>query len=370
MVVPFPDGPPKRRRTMDFRTYSTGSRRHPTALPAALFLVLAFQPLGEGSRISQWTDLQAQSPLPLVPVGAALATRSPEPADHPVLRRLPLDLRVAPQGALYRVVLSDGRIYYGSVISGGDPVRIGLAPGGIREFARETLVRVEEVQGTLVDGEFWPRDPNHSRLVFAPTGRNLPRGTGSANAYYGVVPFLALGLTDRFTMAGGVTLVKSEGLDFFPSRNPVVPGDEDELPPGRSVHLAPKVQVLRGRRIEAAVGALVFMPTRDPGSLSGLGYAVGTLAIDDRTSVTLGVGLGLRHGTWREEATWMVGADRRVSRRIKVLSENYRFPGGETLHMGGVRLVGEQLSADLGVAFRPGAPERPMVPVLNISFGW
>jgi hypothetical protein len=354
---------------MDSRTSTSRSLRRRTAFAATL-LTWAAVPVAGGFPGSLTGALLAQSAVPVVRVAP---TSGPAPSDvavPPILRRPPLDVRVAPEGALHRVILSDGRVYYGSVLSGGNPVRIGFPGGGTEEIPSQAIVRIEEVQGTIVDGEFWPRDPNHSRLIFAPTGRNLPRGTGSANAFYGVMPFVALGLTDRLTLAGGVSLLKSGEMDFFPSRAPLTPDGGDRASPGRTIHLAPKLQVLRGRRMEAAVGALVFMPTRDPGSPSGIVYTVGTFGIDDRTAVTLAAGLGLRQGEWQEEATWMVGADHRVSRRIKLVTENYRFPGGETLHMGGVRLLGEQLSADLAVALRPGATERQALPVLNISFGW
>jgi hypothetical protein len=346
----------------------TSTTRSPRGLPAPVAAAL----LG-------WIAVfPGTGDLPLV--GAGLAAQSPDPVvidatapalPLPVLRRRPLeDLRVTPESALHRVVFSDGRVYYGSVLSGGDPVRIGFSAGGIEEIPREAIARIEEVQGTIVNGEFWPRDPNHSRLLFAPTGRNLPRGTGSVNAFYGVMPFVALGLTDRVTLAGGVSLLKSQEMDFFPSRAPLTPGGENAASTGRTIHLAPKLQILRGRRIEVAVGALAFVSTRDPGAPSGIGYAVGTFGLGGRTDVTVGGGLGLRGGNWQEEATFLVGADHRVSRRIKLLTENYRFPGGQSLHMGGVRLVGEQLSADLAVAFRPGALERRVLPVVNISFGW
>jgi len=357
---------------MAVRTSTTSSSRRRMVLAASLLLWVTLP----GQRWSVFSPevLEAQSAGPVIPAASARTPSAPEEAPgeapFPILRRPPLDLRVAPEGALHRVVLTDGRIYYGSLVSGGDPVRIGFPNGGIQEIPGSMVIRVEKVQGILVDGEFWPRDPNASRLVFAPTGRNLPRGTGSANVFYGVMPFLALGLTERLTLAGGVSLLKDVELNFLPSGTPLVPGEDHGVPTGRTIHLAPKLQVIRGRHVEAAVGALIFLPTRKPGTPSWIGYAVGTVGIADRTAVTVGAGLGARHGAWHEEFTWMAGADHRVNRRMKLLIENYRFPGGETLHMGGARLLGEQLSADLGMALRPGASERQALPVLNISFGW
>ena len=63
----------------------------------------------------------------------------------------------------------------------------------------------------------------------------------------------------------------------------------------------------------------------------------------------------------------MVGGERRVSRRIKLVTENYVFNDGG-LVSGGVRFLGERLSVDLGLVTPIGAGEFVAVPILN--FVW
>jgi len=45
----------------------------------------------------------------------------------------------------------------------------------------------------------------------------------------------------------------------------------------------------------------------------------------------------------------MIGGEARVSKSIKLISENYVLPGGEMLLSVGPRFIGEHLTADLGV---------------------
>ena len=63
----------------------------------------------------------------------------------------------------------------------------------------------------------------------------------------------------------------------------------------------------------------------------------------------------------------IVGGERRVSRRIKVVTENYVFRDGG-LVSGGVRFLGERLSVDLGMVSPIGVGEFFAVPIIN--FVW
>ena len=64
----------------------------------------------------------------------------------------------------------------------------------------------------------------------------------------------------------------------------------------------------------------------------------------------------------------MVGGEHRVSRRMKLITENYAFKRGAILSAG-VRFLGEQLSADLGV-FTPVTGEDIFVLAPIVNFVW
>jgi len=46
----------------------------------------------------------------------------------------------------------------------------------------------------------------------------------------------------------------------------------------------------------------------------------------------------------------MVGGERRLSRRLKFVTENYVWEGPSGIISGGVRFIGDRLSADVGLA--------------------
>jgi hypothetical protein len=126
----------------------------------------------------------------------------------------------------------------------------------------------------------------------------------------------------------------------------------------------------------------------------GLAYTVATTGTDDNA---LTAGIGWAYARYREDrfddscfgstpvaamacsqperttetsgsAVAMVGGERRVSRRVKLVTENYLFKNGGILS-GGVRFLGERLSADLGF-FAPltGGDFTVLAPIVN--FVW
>jgi hypothetical protein len=64
----------------------------------------------------------------------------------------------------------------------------------------------------------------------------------------------------------------------------------------------------------------------------------------------------------------MIGGERRISPRIKLITENYLVTGGG-IASGGIRFLGESLSADLGLFVPLGASDWLVVlPIAN--FVW
>jgi hypothetical protein len=286
----------------------------------------------------------------IAPFPGPLAGQAAPPGGN----RAASDSVASPDGHLHRVLLGNGTVYFGWIAQEGDPVRIQLTDGEVVEIARERVARIEPMRGTLEGGEFWPADPNASRLFFTPTGRNLPAGGGSFNAYYGLLPFAAVGITDRVTIAGGTPF-------FF--------GGDD----GRLIYLAPKVQLVRKEGFQLATGVLALHYTAGPDRGTYLVYSVATVGSTPNSGVTAGIGLGRSDGRWSSHPALVLGADHRTSRRVKLMTENYLFPGGSSnsgLVSGGVRIMGERLAADLALAAPVGHGEGFVFPLVNFSVGW
>lgn len=249
------------------------------------------------------------------------------------------------------VVLWDGSRLYGTVereIEGG--LRLRLLSGDVVELRSDRIQTLGPLTGRLVNGRVWQEDPNTTRLFFGPTARTLERGSGYFSVYELVMPFVAVGVHDRVTLAAGTPLIFG--------------GGESE----RLFWFAPKVQVAQTEDFAAAVGVLHFWiagkdryeyqcydpeyctgePERDP-SHYGVAYGVVTFGAPD-ASATLGAGMGYSGADLEKEPVFMLGAESRTSRFMKFVTENYFFPGeGMGLISAGPRFFGENLTADLGM---------------------
>jgi hypothetical protein len=256
----------------------------------------------------------------------------------------------AQQGEVLAVKVGSGPTYYGSVTETADSVFVELVTGGTVTLPRQQVRSIRPVRGELSNGEFWTQDVNETRLFFAPTARTLPRGEGYVSVYEFFLPFVGYGVTDRVTLAGGV-------LPFFSEGSPVV------------AYAAPKVQVMSRDVVQAAVGGLAFVSSDSEESV-GIVYGVMSLGRSSDSSVSLGAGFGYAGSDLANKPVLMAGWERRTSRRTKLISENWVIPGGVAILSFGSRLIGERMSADLGLAM-PIFDEGVFVfPLVNFVWNW
>lgn len=246
--------------------------------------------------------------------------------------------------------LNDGSIVFGTIVQEGPEEVVFRSVSGVEiRVPREKIVSLRRARGEVVEGAFYPSDPNATRLLFSPTGRSLKRGEGYVGVYEIIMPFVQVGLTDRISVGGGTPLVF--GID------------EGQRP----FWLTPKVQVLDRPRLKAAAGVMhIVVPSA--GSV-GIAYGVVTSGSAD-AAVTVGVGAGYSRSEGESNATaiLMVGGERRVYRGVKFVTENYIWQGGDGIISGAVRFYGERLSADLGLVVPLGLGEFVAAPIIN--FVW
>jgi hypothetical protein len=276
--------------------------------------------------------------LPSTAVAGASDGQTP-----PVLRPA---IVVAAPTATQELVLRDGTRAIGRVERvDGAHITFRTTSGAAVKVNQADVVSVRPVTGRVVNGEFLPADPNPTRLFFAPTGRSLRQGEGYVGVYEIMLPFVQVGLTDRISVGAGTPL-------FF--------GGGTEHP----FWVTPKVQVFNGTSTQAAVGVLHFMNVGH-GNL-GIAYSVVTHGSAD-SAVTAGVGYAYDR-TYDDHSgagVVMIGGEHRVSRGVKLVTENYIWRGGGIV-VGGVRWLGENLSADFGLAAPIGAGEVIVFPMVNV----
>jgi hypothetical protein len=289
--------------------------------------------------------------------GPAGQTSGHEPGQAPAQALIQVPPQVIPSDTLMELRLVDGSTLIGRIVAvEDDRITFETATGVRVEFARDQIRSLVPARGSLVDGHFWPEDPNRTRLLaVSPTGRSLPKGEGYLSAFWIFFPFVGYGMTDNFTLSAGT---------------PVIP----EVI-GRVIYLAPKLRVLGRENMNVAVGVLALLGTEalDEGSV-GIFYGVGTFGSPDH-SLTAGAGWAYAWGggdPWvSNEPLIMVGGEHRVGPRTKLLTENFFVPGESgALLTGGMRLFGERLSVDFGIGLTAGfdSDGTPWFPLLN--FVW
>jgi hypothetical protein len=226
--------------------------------------------------------------------------------------------------------LRDGSRAYGRIVSESDEEVVFETASGVAITAhRNQIVSLRKVDGVFKEGEFLPADPNSTRLFFGPTGRSLPKGQAYLGVYEFLMPFVQVGVTDRFSIGGGTPLFFSfedDGLD-------------------RPYWVTPKLQVFSGRRAQISIG--VFQGFGG-GATGGIAYGVATTG-GAAGSFTAGAGMAYDDDGERT-AVVMVGGDRQFRRNMKFVTESYVWGSGNGIVSAGVRFFGERLSADLALA--------------------
>ncbi|HMF61073.1 MAG TPA: hypothetical protein VK595_11920, partial [Vicinamibacterales bacterium] len=150
------------------------------------------------------------------------------------------------------LVLRDGSRLFGVIVSQDDTEVVFRTEAGATVTAnRVEIASLREMTGVVVDGEFFPPDPNATRLFFGPTGRSLGKGQAYFGVYEFVMPFVQVGVTDRLSIGGGTPLVFGLGNE----------GD-------RPFWITPKLQLLNRSRTQVAVGTFhVFNPHGEGGGV-------------------------------------------------------------------------------------------------------
>jgi hypothetical protein len=201
-------------------------------------------------------------------------------------------------------------------------------------------------------------DPNYSRLLFAPTGRPLRKGDGYFSDYELMFPGVAVGVTDSFSIAGGLSVIPGLRLD-------------------RQVfYVSPRIGWNLGDKAAVSVGALyAAVPDDDEVDDLAIGFAVATFGDRKRS---LSVGLGLADGYLQDgfdpSPIVMVGGTVTLSRHLALVSENWLAVGdgfdlAEQPFGLGVRFFGDTLSADVGLVFVPEyVAEGTFLPWASISY--
>lgn len=254
----------------------------------------------------------------------------------------------APSDTIYEVRLGDGSVIFARVVELDEARVVFETVGGARlDVERSGIEAVRPATGQVVEGEFWGEDPGGTRLFFTSTGRSLRGGESYIGTYVVVLPFAAVGITDRFTIVGGAPILFGELEPFY---------------------LGPKFQIIRQAEVQASVGTLAFFFDDE---VVGVAYGVATFG-DTERALSAGIGYFYSGDEVLNEPAFMLGGETRVSRRIKLITENYVLPDAVGVVLsGGVRIIGDRFNTEVGamgaIADGDGGC---CVPLINFSYSF
>lgn len=264
-----------------------------------------------------------------------------------------IDLRVPDSGELQELTLTDGSTLIGRVVSTDDPVVFELMSGARVEVARSQIARLRAAEGTVQNGQLWRPDPSSNRMFFGPTGSTIEQGEGYFAVFELYFPAIGVGITDRFSIAGGTILMSLDDT--------------------RPFWIIPKLQLVDQPSFDLSVGALAI-GVADASDFESVGilFSAATWGSELR-SLTLGAGWGWVEDDFANTPAILFGAEGRVSNSINLMTENYWIPTGDgdstVILAGGPRFLGERLSADIALA---GIPEADFAffPLVNFVWNW
>jgi hypothetical protein len=219
----------------------------------------------------------------------------------------------------------------------------------VREYAADAMR----------NGELWFENPHVTRLLFSPTAIPLRKGEGYFSDFWLFLLSASAGVTDRFSMGGGMTLIP--GIDF-----------------GDNVFYAlPKFTLVNQPKVKFAVGGLLALvgafdsENRDAESV-GVLYGVATVG-GRESNLTLGSGWGYVGSELSNKPVLTLGGQHRIAKRMALITENWFVPfegDASGLVSYGVRFLGEKMAVDLAFAnsLEGGSQVFPGIPLLGFAF--
>lgn len=252
-----------------------------------------------------------------------------------------------------KLILADGSELIGTIVEEDSVSIVFKTLSNISMTIPKNQVKIREhLSGQVVGGQYVRPDPNHTRLFFAPTARPLSSGQGYFSAYQIFFPFLAVGIADFLTLAGGISLLPGADAQLF--------------------YLAPKITPLQVDNLSLAGGVLYMGITS--GGTEGFGIIYGATTYGTQTaSLTGGLGWGFYGDETADRPIIMIGAELRASNSIKFITENWFPPGSDVAILSfGIRFFGENLAADLGFVYPAGSRITgfPFFPWLGFAYNF
>ncbi len=209
----------------------------------------------------------------------------------------------------YYIQTTDGNSYRGQILA-QDSVEVlfNLERFGEQSFLKTEIKKMKPLDAEkLVGDEYWMDNPQATRYFFSPNAYGLEKGEGYYQNVWVMVNSFAVGVTDYFSIGGGVIPL----FLFAGSPTPV--------------WVTPKFSVpVSKEKFNLGGGALLGTVLGEEDTGFGILYGISTLGSKDK-NVSLGLGYGYAGGDWATAPMVNLNTMIRFGPKGYFISENYFF---------------------------------------------
>jgi hypothetical protein len=238
---------------------------------------------------------------------------------------------------VYHIETTDGNDFMGTIIEqDATMIKLKTEKLGIITIRKIDIKSMGVVSGTRKeDGQYWLNNPQSTRYFWQPNGYGLKKGEGYYQNVWIFGNQVSAGVTDHFSV--GVGLVPLFLFGGAPT----------------PIWITPKVSIpIKKDRFNLGLGVLAGTVIGDIGiddgnASFGIAYGSATLGSRDK-NLSIGVGYGYSDGSWASQPIITVSFLNRISDKGYIVSENYIFPDGSLISIGGRRLI-KRVSIDFGL---------------------
>jgi len=237
------------------------------------------------------------------------------------------------------VKMNNGEEFVGDVIKQDDDILILNSKNGELKIK---VIQIKKIEKYTYEGDFLFPSSHETRYFFGPSAIPLEKGKGYYQNVYVLGNFVNVGITDNFSLGGG--------LEFFSTVN------------GRPIYfLTPKVGFEVKENVHVGGGFLTAGMVGE-GNVT-MGYGVSTVGSSDKNA-SFGMGFGVADDDLG--VTFVFSGTTRVSNSIALLTENYVFKNSQNTNnsyigIHGIRILGRKNAFDFGLLVLAGVVPLPYV---------
>jgi len=207
----------------------------------------------------------------------------------------------------YYIQTTDGNTYRGQILARDSlSILFNLERFGEHSFLKTEIKKLEPLdKEKVVDDEYWMDNPQSTRYFFSPNAYGLKKGEGYYQNVWVMVNSFAVGVTDYFSIGGGVVPL----FLFAGSPTPVWITPKFSIPVAKD-------------KFNLGAGALMGTVLGEEETGFGILYGISTLGSKDK-NISLGLGYGYAGGSWAKAPMINLNTMIRFGPKGYFISENY-----------------------------------------------